>query len=124
MRIERELVYVQTDAAPEVLCTREDITRQADQTGPSHSFFPMRKKLPYGRYDCDDGSYVFYNRDYEPILRIRSDGSYLVCDPKEWISHQSQSWIYSEANPPWRDRAVFDLCTSHLPLGLAMVSLN
>jgi hypothetical protein len=108
-------VYVQTDAAKEVLCAREDITRAADQSGPAQNYFPMRKKLPYGRYNCEDGSYVLYNRDYEPIFRIRPDGSYLDCDPKEWIIHQSQDWFYSEANPPWQDCTVFNLCASRLP---------
>ena len=117
LRQDQRLIYVQTDAYMELACTRDDITRSASQAGPAHDYFPMREQLPYGRYNCTDGSYVLFNRDYEPIHRVRADGSYSICDPTERIAHKSKEWFYSDENPPWMNRLVLNSCVQRLPQG-------
>src|SRR5262245_60608221 len=67
-----------------LLCVRNDIHSRAK--GPPHAYFPMRKRLPYGRYIRADGSYVLHNRDYEPIVRVTGSNR-SPCEPSEWIEH-------------------------------------
>jgi hypothetical protein len=98
----------------ELACTRDDITRSASQAGPAHDYFPMRKQLPYGRYNCAGGSYVLFNRDYEPLHRVHADGSSSICNPTERIAHKSKEWFYNDENPPWMDRSVFNACVQRL----------
>jgi len=63
---------------------------------------------PYGAYLCRD-SIVYFNRRYEPIVRISEptfpdagNREVSVCDPSEWIEHSGQHWFYSDANLPRR----------------------
>jgi hypothetical protein len=112
IQINGNRVVVRTDAT-DLSCMRYEVTRAQAQEPPT-IYFPMRKRLPYGRYNTDSG-YVLFNRDYEPLVRVSNDGSYSVCEPQERIKHQSENWFYGEEMPPWESRAVFDACVAKLP---------
>lgn len=94
---------------------RAEVTRTANQIEAPHAHFPMRKMLPYGRYNCADGSYVLFNRDYQPLFRIQPDGTHSVCKLTDWIQHHSEEWFYDETNPPWESRSVLNACVEQLP---------
>ena len=112
---DRRRVHIQTDAFNDLTCLSDEVTGPLDQFSPPHPFFPMRKKLPYGRYNCSDGSYVLFNRDYEPLYRVQPDGTFSACDPREWIRHVSKDFFYKEGHAPWRNRLAFDISVLQLP---------
>lgn len=67
------------------------------------------KNYPYGAYLCDD-SIVYFDRRYQPIVRIAQppfpesgDQVVTICDPAERIKHSGQEWLYRDANPPRRN---------------------
>jgi hypothetical protein len=113
--IEGDQYTITIDAFLDRLAARSDFSLlPAAEQRPPHSYFPMRKTLPYGRYICADGSFVLHNRDYEPLWRVRN-GRSTKCNPKEWVEHARQEWFYSDSNPPWIDEATYAVCVQHLP---------
>jgi hypothetical protein len=57
--------------------------------------------LPYGAYLAPDGSSVFFDRDYRPIVRVHEP---VACDPAERIEHSNKIWFYTDATSPRRDK--------------------
>lgn len=108
-------VALQTDATDELGCMRFEVTGPLTPFDSPHPYFPMKKKLPYGCYNCADDSYVLFNRDYEPLYRVQFDGTYSACGSKEPIKHVSKCFFYVEGREPWRNRDVFDYSVSQLP---------
>ena len=106
------LIYLETDGCKEVAAVREDFRVIRSRLAP-HAWFPMRKTLPYGRYNCPDGSVVLHNRDYQPLVRISFSGSLSACLASERIHYDSQDWFWGSATgkaSPWRSDAVFKMC--------------
>lgn len=67
------------------------------------------KDWPYGAYLCDD-SIVYFDRRYQPIVRIThplfpavGDRSVAICDPTERITHSAKEWLYKDATSPRRN---------------------
>jgi hypothetical protein len=89
-----------TDSSRNVGCVRENFAVSRDQR-PPHPWFPMRKTLPYGRYIVGDGTFVFFNRDYQPIVKVESDGTRLPCCRHSWVAHERSAWFYDECCLPW-----------------------
>ena len=48
----------------------------------------------YGKWTCDDGREVLFNRFYEPIWQRLPDGVVLPADRKEWVKWNKQEWFY------------------------------
>jgi hypothetical protein len=66
-------------------------------------------KWPYGAYICD-GSIVYFDRRYQPIVRIVQppfpnvgEHTPIVCDPAERIGHSGKEWFYNDATSPRRN---------------------
>jgi hypothetical protein len=66
-------------------------------------------KWPYGAYLCD-GSIVYFDRRYQPIVRITQppfpavgEQAVTACDPAERISHSGKEWLYKDATSPRRN---------------------
>ena len=98
-----------------LLCVRDDFTVVRNAAAmPAHPYFPMRRKLPYGRYILADGGFVLFNRDYNPILQVAADGTRSPCEGSEWIECQAQQWFFNDRNPPWESRATFALAAAIL----------
>ena len=123
---DRRRVHIQTDAFNDLTVSATKSQDPWTNSVRLTPYFPMRKKLPYGRYNCSDGSYVedrriqtfaniLFNRDYEPLYRIQPDGTFSACDPKEWIRHVSKDFFYKEGHAPWRNRLAFDISVLQLP---------
>ncbi len=61
----------------------------------------MRLSLPYGRYLTRDGSSVLFNRDYEPLVRMDSNGGRELCNPEEWVENLiGQEYFYQDDCTP------------------------
>lgn len=103
---------IETDGCEEVAVARDDIRVKQDRR-PPHDWFPMRKTLPYGQYIESDGSRVLFNRDYEPLVRVRPDGAMQDCDRHESIRFDKQEWFYKAETgkpAPWQDEQVLVSC--------------
>lgn len=61
------------------------------------------KKWPYGAYLCD-GSIVYFDRRYQPIVRLtQPEWSVTVCDPRERIAKSGHEMLYNDATSPNHD---------------------
>lgn len=100
------IVIIMTDAGTSTFC-RDELSVCRDQTQP---FVPMRHRLPYGRWTCDDGREVLFNRDYKPIWSRKPGQEAEPGDPDEWVKFNRQEWFYKDHNPPWASRASLDRC--------------
>lgn len=70
----------------------------------------MRIELPYGLWTCADGREVLFNRWYSPIWQRMPGGPAEPADPGERIPYASQSWFYTDADPPWQKKATLAKC--------------
>jgi len=44
-----------------------------------------RARPPYGKWTCEDGSQVLFNRSYRPIYQRSPDGFVSEADPRKWV---------------------------------------
>jgi len=107
------LVIIITDGSSGLEATREEVAVLHRQE-PPHDLFPMRKRLPYGRYNCANGDIVLYNRDYEPLMRCSRNGEIITCDPLERIQYVDQDWFYLDGDPPWDNKKTLKRCIEAL----------
>jgi hypothetical protein len=71
-----------------------------------------------GAYLCSNNETVLFNRDYEPIARIK-DGKASLANPSEWIKFEHQEHYFDDSCPPWRNAKSFENCVKILhDLGL------
>lgn len=78
-------------------------------------YFNNRKCLPYGKWVCDDGREVLFNRDYQPIYERRPGRASREADSREWVEDIKQTeFFYSDSNPPWLDQATLRKCSELL----------
>jgi len=54
--------------------------------------------FPYGKWTCEDGREVLFNRFYEPIYERRRNSSAELADRKEWVPWKHQEWFYEDAD--------------------------
>lgn len=52
--------------------------------------------LPYGKWKCEDGREVLFNRRYRPIWQKTSDSVVSVADPDEWVSFMATEHFYND----------------------------
>lgn len=57
-----------------ILAAHEELAICRDQSMTS-DFRPLRLVLPYGKWTCEDGSEVLFNRDYCPPWKRSPDGT-------------------------------------------------
>lgn len=71
-----------------------------------------RRELPYGRWVCEDGREVLFNREYQPI-RQRINGVVSYADRNEFVENiVSAEMFYNDYSSP------IELLTKHLGRGL------
>lgn len=62
--------------------------------------YTARRMLPYGRWTCDDGRVVIFNREYQPIFQ-RVDGVNRFILHSEFIKDIAQvEYFYGDHNSP------------------------
>lgn len=92
-------VTICTDLSLEAGLVKHEVFPLADQ---SAEFIPMRLFLPYGKWTCDDGTEVLYNRDYCPLWAKKPDGSVIELDPDTHVKYeQSESYFGTDGTPGW-----------------------
>jgi hypothetical protein len=93
-------------------CELTDIVKCKKQL-PS-DWKPLRHKLPYGMWTCEDGREVLFNRDYQPIWSRNINHQPIANDPEEWIKWKGQKWFYNDSTTPWRDKKSYEVCENIL----------
>jgi hypothetical protein len=81
---------------------------------PLHPLFPMRAKLPYGKWTCADGKEVLFNRDYEPIWERLPGEMASAADRKAQYEHVKEKWFFGDRNPPWSSERSVRRCLEAL----------
>lgn len=66
-------------------------------------FIPMRLYVLYGAYVEEDGSYVLYSRDYEPLWRIRKGERPERFSGPQRIKHSRSIGFWDDTSTPWRN---------------------
>lgn len=64
--------------------------------------------LPYGRWTCEDGRQVLFDRRYCPLVQKYPDQPATLADPLEWVDDAIQKTIthfYDDATPE-RDKCI------------------
>ena len=116
VRDDMGLVLVQTiGTTPDkpALVSRHELVVTRHCAG--RSLVPLRLRLPYGQWTCDDGRAVLFNRNYTPIWQRRPGEQVQPADPKEWVKRiVRQEWFFDDCNPPWRNRKTLQRCESIL----------
>jgi hypothetical protein len=81
--------------------------------------------LPYGRWVCEDGREVLFNRFYEPIWQRRG-GNAEPADCHERVGHARQSWFCTDADGERakRAKAIAGLAAWGLPVPPPPTRLN
>lgn len=75
----------------------------------------MAVKLPYGKWTCEDGREVLFNRRYEPIWEKQSLSRKAVkANPGEYIRFKSQDFFYGYGDPPWLSKKTLEDCEAIL----------
>jgi hypothetical protein len=70
--------------------------------------YAVRRTLPYGKWTCDDGREVLFNREYQPILQ-RLNGEVSYADRGEWVKNIVKcEMFYDDGSAPQ------DYLTKHL----------
>jgi hypothetical protein len=56
----------------------------------------QREILPYGKWTCEDGREVLFNRYYKPIWQRAADGTVSRASRDEWVKWLKQEWFYDD----------------------------
>jgi hypothetical protein len=85
--------------------------------------FRLLNDLPYGRWRCEDGRVVLFNRFYEPILESRPGEALKPADPTEWVPWVEQEWFYGDVDneKQKRRKAEAALAEARSSVGIAKV---
>jgi hypothetical protein len=97
------------------LAAHEEVAICRDQS-PASDFRPLRLFLPYGKWTCEDGSQVLFNRDYCPLWKKEKDGTVTAVDPNTWIEHddRNEEWFYTDGSRPVDNRKTLEACRTVL----------
>lgn len=94
------LIRCYEDAGPTMM-SREEITVAKNQS-EAKTFQPMRLALPYGKWFCEDGTQVLFNRDYIPIWSRDKSGKVSQIDPNSEIIHNDEpEFFFGDGSTPW-----------------------
>lgn len=79
----------------------EEVATCRDQSTAS-DFRPLRLFLPYGKWTCEDGSEVLFNRDYCPLWKRAPDGTVSPMSPNTWVEHndKNEEWFFTDGDRP------------------------
>lgn len=94
---------------------REDVTVARKQTA-AKKFQPMRLSLPYGKWFCENGKEILFNRDYLPIWMKDKAGKVHQIEPDTWVEDIVRSEFYfDDGSTPWKgDKYTFVTCKNIL----------
>jgi hypothetical protein len=80
-----------------------------------NEFSPMRLTLPYGKWTCEGGLEVLFNRNYTPIwVRKVNEGTETI-NPATSVTHLETVFYYQDATAPYYGNAkAHEVCLSVL----------
>lgn len=94
------LIWCYEDGGPTAM-SREEITVSKNQS-EAKNFQPMRLLLPYGKWTCENGTEVLFNRDYLPIWTRETNRKVNTIDPDTHINYIGEPEFYfGDGNAPW-----------------------
>jgi len=67
----------------------------------------LKESLPYGKWRCEDGSEVLFNRRRQPIWRKTSDGAVLEVHRDVWVPGVMPGcteWYFNDGTAPYGSR--------------------
>jgi hypothetical protein len=96
----------------EACCVRHEVA--VCRSPSSRTLRPLRQTLPYGKWTCDDGREVLFNRDYKPMWQRLPHQQAESADPVEWVPHVRQEWFYDDSSVPWKNAASERRCVDIL----------
>ncbi|MBE9601474.1 DUF5623 domain-containing protein [Pedobacter sp. MC2016-24] len=79
---------------------RHEVTLVKDPIDLSH-FKPLRLYLPYGMWDCEDGSQVLFNREFCPLWIRSKTGVVSSADPSKTIEHTNSTIYFGDRTAPY-----------------------
>lgn len=60
----------------------------------------LRWRMPYGKWVCESGREVIYDRAYRPLIEILPDGALKEGNINEFVSAVSDKiWVYDDSTP-------------------------
>ncbi len=69
----------------------------SDKTMDDILFHFWRLYLPYGKWVCEDGTEVLFNRDYCPMWARNPSGEIVGIEPDLWVIFKEQTWFTDES---------------------------
>jgi hypothetical protein len=77
-----------------------------------NQFKPQRLLLPYGKWICEDGTEVLFNRDYAPIWRKTPKGDITKIDADTWVEHidRSEGYYDDRTASYYGNKQTLELC--------------
>ncbi|MBY0314413.1 MAG: DUF5623 domain-containing protein [Bdellovibrionales bacterium] len=105
--ITNDTVEFYSDSGPGV-CVRDEVKVYRQQPGSTR--LPMRLTLPYGKWICEDGSEVLFNRDYKPIWAKLPNGEVKDIEPNTWVKNKDCIYFFDDSNPPWAKKKTREMC--------------
>jgi RecA-family ATPase len=87
-----DIVDSTTTDNPDKISLEEWQRDYADDAGRM-TFNEWQRRCPYGKWTCEDGREVIFNRDYWPILERRPGEQAKLANPNEWVSHVGQEFF-------------------------------
>ncbi len=84
---------------------RHEVTILKNQS-TARNFKPMRLYLPYGKWRCESGKEVLFNRDYSPIWERSPKGRVRVISPNKEIDFLEQEFFYDDRSAPYYNNEV------------------
>jgi len=85
------------------------------QTFKSLKVEALRVWLPYGKWVCDGGREVLFNRDYSPIWQKTNGGNPSLADMGEWVENIIETiHYYGDSTAPWLNDQTLKNCLDKL----------
>ena len=79
---------------------RHEVIAVKDIVDPGE-FKPKRLYVPYGKWFCEDGREVLFNRDYTPIWSRSKDGLIERIDPATKTNYSDREFYFDDRNAPY-----------------------
>lgn len=73
-------------------------------TVPDAEYRWMRANLPYGLWNCADGTQVLFNRNYQPIWAKPPGAPARRVEPSSWVPWVQERFLFKDDTAPWLGR--------------------
>jgi hypothetical protein len=81
------------------------LTRKGTRIVAPRAHF-LESCLPYGKWTCEDGREVLFDRNYSPICQRYPGQAATMAKPTEWVPWKSQTFFYDDGTPMAKKRRI------------------